>query len=158
MKTIRGQTSKCTIHSHLCILDASTHIRIELLSNKVLSRSKLLQKMLMKLFGNILMLKRPEDLWIIHSQPAFPKSHKEGNSCWITILKITASDSNVDSEWESFSSIIMYMCKKSGLIPPKLMDTMPYTSWEFLINSDLHKNYFELNLITGISSKMSLEL
>ena len=23
-KTIRGQTSKCTIHSHLCILDAST--------------------------------------------------------------------------------------------------------------------------------------
>ena len=104
------------------------------------------------------MLKRPEDLWIIHSQPAFPKSHKEGNSCWITILKITASDSNVDSEWESFSSIIMYMCKKSGLIPPKLMDTVPYTSWEFLINSDLHKNYFELNLITGISSKMSLEL
>ena len=55
-KTIRGQTGKCTIHSHLYILDASTHIRIELLSNKVLSWSKLLQKMLMKLFGNILML------------------------------------------------------------------------------------------------------
>ena len=38
------------------------------------------------------------------------------------------------------------------------MDTVAHTSWEFLINSDLHKNYFELNLITGISSKMSLEL
>ena len=97
-------------------------------------------------------------MWTIHSQPAFPKSHKEGNSCWIIIQKITASDLNVDSEWGSFSSIKMYMCKKSRLIPPKIMDTVAHTSWEFLINSDLHKNYFELNLITGISSKMSLEL
>ena len=71
---------------------------------------------------------------------------------------LSKADSNVDSEWESFSSIIMHMCKKSGLIPPKLMDTVPHTSWEFLINSNFHKNYSKLNLITGISSKMSLEL
>ena len=71
---------------------------------------------------------------------------------------LSKADSSVDSEWESFSSIIMQMCKKSGLNPPKRSDAVPSTSWEFLMNSNFHKNYSKLNLISAISSKMSLEL
>lgn len=67
------------------------------------------------------------------------------------------ADSSVDSEWESFNRIIMQMCKKSGFIPPKRSDAVPSTSWEFLLNSNFHKNYSELKLISAISSKMSLE-
>lgn len=70
---------------------------------------------------------------------------------------LSKADSSVDSEWESFSSIIMQMCKKSGLIPPKLSDIGQYTSWESLISSNFHKNYSKLNLITNISPKMMLE-
>ncbi|KAF9610883.1 hypothetical protein IFM89_025345 [Coptis chinensis] len=33
-------------------------------------------------------LKRPDDLWAIHSQPVFPRPHKKNNSSWIAIQKV----------------------------------------------------------------------
>lgn len=31
---------------------------------------------------------RPEDLWVIHSQPVFPRPHKKNNTSWTAIQKI----------------------------------------------------------------------
>nr|AML76283.1 putative LOV domain-containing protein [Heliotropium greggii] len=34
---------------------------------------------------------KPEDLWVLHSQPVFPRPHKKDNDLWAAIRKITAS-------------------------------------------------------------------
>ncbi|KAF8397264.1 hypothetical protein HHK36_016174 [Tetracentron sinense] len=65
---------------------------------------------------------------------------------------LSKADSCVDSEWESFSSIIMQMCRKSSFISRKHSDLVPHSSWEFLIRSKFHKNYCKHTSITGISS------
>ncbi|KAM7271463.1 hypothetical protein ACFE04_030677 [Oxalis oulophora] len=73
---------------------------------------------------------------------------RDGDSAFLS-----EADTNVDSEWQSFCSIIMKMCGKSGgpLLKPK-------SSWEFLVNSKFHQNYRKLNCISEISSKTSSNL
>lgn len=69
---------------------------------------------------------------------------------------LSRADSRVDSEWDSFCNIILQMCAKSSVIPQNL-NSLPHSSWEFLINSKFHENYAKLNCFTGISSEMSLD-
>lgn len=71
---------------------------------------------------------------------------------------LSKADSSVDSEWESFSSVMTQMCSKSGLSFQKRSNLLSNSSWEFLINSKFHKNYYKLSCITGDSHGTSFEL
>ena len=62
-------------------------------------------------------------------------------------------DSPVDSEWESFSTIILDIFGKHTK-PPQ---THSNSSWEFLVNSSFHQKYSKSHFMTGISHKMSLQ-
>lgn len=76
----------------------------------------------------------------------------------IDLAYLAKTDFGVESEWESFCTIIMKMCRESRPITHILSDSVSYSSWEFLINSKFHKNYCKLNFITGISPKKSINL
>ncbi|KAG6735069.1 hypothetical protein I3842_01G302100 [Carya illinoinensis] len=77
---------------------------------------------------------------------------KDGDSAYLS-----DADSSVNSEWDSFSSIIMKMCKSSSGVSQDFSNSVSPSSWEFLINSKFHKNY-KLNSFTGISSGISLDV
>lgn len=66
------------------------------------------------------------------------------------------AESGVDSEWESFSNIMLEMCRKVGQafeMPPASVSN---SSWEFLVKSEFHKkNYCQLNFATGVSCGVS---
>ncbi|KAH9702573.1 Anaphase-promoting complex subunit 1 [Citrus sinensis] len=64
---------------------------------------------------------------------------------------LSEASSDVDSEWNSFCSIIMQMGQKPSLISKQHLNSAPDSSWEFLLNSDFHKNYCKFNFIAGIS-------
>ncbi|XP_059457851.1 anaphase-promoting complex subunit 1 [Corylus avellana] len=74
---------------------------------------------------------------------------KDGDSAYLA-----DADSSVNSEWDSFCSIIMQMCKSPCVVSQEFLKSVPHSSWEFLISSKFHKNY-KLNSISGISSGMS---
>ncbi|MFS7898340.1 putative anaphase-promoting complex subunit 1 [Helianthus anomalus] len=62
-------------------------------------------------------------------------------------------DSPVDSEWESFSAIILEIFgKKRKLTQPHLG-----ASWEFLLHNDFHEKYSQSHFMSGFSSSMSLQ-
>ncbi|XP_050212163.1 anaphase-promoting complex subunit 1 isoform X2 [Mercurialis annua] len=65
---------------------------------------------------------------------------------------MSRADSTVESEWDSFSSVILRMCMKSSAVSPKPSRTLPLSSWEFLLNSRFHKNYAKLNFMSGYFS------
>ncbi|CAK9172113.1 unnamed protein product [Ilex paraguariensis] len=71
---------------------------------------------------------------------------------------LAQADSGVDSEWESFCSIIMQMCRKSRHVPRRSSNSVSHSSWEFLINSSFHKNYCKQKFIPEISPRTSLDL
>lgn len=64
---------------------------------------------------------------------------------------LSEASSDVDSEWNSFCSVIMQMGQKSSLISQQDLNSVPDSSWEFLLNSNFHKNYCKFNFIAGIS-------
>ncbi|KAK3042882.1 hypothetical protein RJ639_001155 [Escallonia herrerae] len=68
------------------------------------------------------------------------------------------ADSSVDSEWESFCSVILQMCGKSRHSTDKVSDCLSRSSWEFLVSSNFHKNYSRSNFITGISPRTPVDL
>ncbi|XP_052185110.1 anaphase-promoting complex subunit 1 [Diospyros lotus] len=70
---------------------------------------------------------------------------------------LSKADASVDSEWESYSNILLQMCSKSRSIPQRPSDSISCSSWDFLINSKFHKNYWKTNVITGISAGSSLD-
>ncbi|XP_010253785.1 PREDICTED: anaphase-promoting complex subunit 1 [Nelumbo nucifera] len=70
---------------------------------------------------------------------------------------LSEADASVDSEWESFCGIIMQMCTNPRVTPTKCLDSPPYSSWEFLINSKFHESYMKSTSITGIPFKTSLD-
>lgn len=76
---------------------------------------------------------------------------KDGDSAYLS-----NADSSVNLEWESFCTIITQMCK-SSVDNQDFVNSVPQSSWEFLISSKFHKNY-KLNLITGTSCEMSLDV
>ncbi|GMH15411.1 hypothetical protein Nepgr_017252 [Nepenthes gracilis] len=65
---------------------------------------------------------------------------------------LSMAHSSVDSEWDLFSSIIMKMCGKSGTTTHQGSDSDPFPSWDFLVNSEFHKNYCNHNFTGGYSS------
>lgn len=71
---------------------------------------------------------------------------------------LSEAESNVDSEWDSFSDLIVQMCRIYKVIPDKLVSCAPNSSWDFLLNSKYHRNYARLNPITGVSSGTSVDL
>lgn len=71
---------------------------------------------------------------------------------------LSEAESNVDSEWDSFSDLIVQMCRNYKVIPDKLVSCAPNSSWDFLLNSKYHRNYARLNPITGVSSGTSVDL
>ncbi|KAI7741534.1 hypothetical protein M8C21_022341 [Ambrosia artemisiifolia] len=62
-------------------------------------------------------------------------------------------DSPVDSEWESFSAIILEIFGK------KRINSQSHSgaSWEFLLNSSFHEKYSKSHFMSGFSSRMSLQ-
>ncbi|XP_058110276.1 anaphase-promoting complex subunit 1 isoform X2 [Magnolia sinica] len=69
---------------------------------------------------------------------------------------LSNADSCVDSEWNSFSSIVMQLCS-NRFSPQEPSNIMPSTSWEFLVNSKFHLNYCKRTSITGISFATALD-
>ncbi|KAH9618819.1 hypothetical protein KSS87_009167 [Heliosperma pusillum] len=65
---------------------------------------------------------------------------------------LSNSDSNPDSEWDSFKSIILQLCGKSQSVSVKDSAHDPHSAWEFLINSEFHKNYCAHNFFTGVAT------
>lgn len=64
---------------------------------------------------------------------------------------LSEASSDVDSEWNSFCSVIMQMGQKYSLVSEQHLNSVPDSSWEFLLNSNFHKNYRKFNFIAGIS-------
>lgn len=62
-------------------------------------------------------------------------------------------DSSADSEWESFSAIILEIFGKKRKNP----QLHSGSSWEFLLNSSFHEKYSKSHFMSGISSRMSLQ-
>eukprot|EP00268_Persea_americana_P044215 TRINITY_DN4466_c0_g1_i1.p1 TRINITY_DN4466_c0_g1~~TRINITY_DN4466_c0_g1_i1.p1 ORF type:complete len:1760 (-),score=299.95 TRINITY_DN4466_c0_g1_i1:451-5376(-) len=70
---------------------------------------------------------------------------------------LSNADSCADSEWDSFSSVILQLCRNSGSKPPKFSNKMPDSSWDFLINSKFHMNYCKNNSVTVTYSTSGLD-
>ncbi|XP_054788723.1 anaphase-promoting complex subunit 1 isoform X4 [Prosopis cineraria] len=66
------------------------------------------------------------------------------------------SDSGVDSEWDSFCSVIMKICGKSSLMSQKHSTSVAHSAWDFLIRSQFHRNFCKVNSVSGISCARSL--
>ncbi|KAK4776978.1 hypothetical protein SAY86_005666 [Trapa natans] len=66
-------------------------------------------------------------------------------------------DYTVDSEWSSFCRVLMQLCRRSigSLTEHSVSETS--SSWDFLMNSQFHKNYSKTNSFANISSIYSLE-
>lgn len=77
---------------------------------------------------------------------------KDGNSAYMA-----EADSGVNSEWDSFCGIIMQMCRPSAN-SSKHLKSKPQSSWEFLIDSQFHKNFCKHKFADGVSSVTSLDM
>ncbi|XAR71918.1 hypothetical protein NMG60_11018372 [Bertholletia excelsa] len=77
----------------------------------------------------------------------------DGNSAYLL-----EADATVDSEWDSYSSIVMQMGQKFRIYPEKLSDSISNSSWDFLITSKFHKNYCKTYNFAGISTRTSPDL
>ncbi|XP_065870277.1 anaphase-promoting complex subunit 1 isoform X2 [Euphorbia lathyris] len=71
---------------------------------------------------------------------------------------LTRGNSTVDSEWDSFCSVILGMCGKPSASSQKHLSSPPCSSWDFLLNSKFHKDYTNFNFITVISSEISTDM
>ncbi|KAK9683476.1 hypothetical protein RND81_10G143700 [Saponaria officinalis] len=65
-------------------------------------------------------------------------------------------ESTVDSEWDRFKCIILQLF---GRPQPISQDSVHVSNsaWEFLMNSEFHKNYHNHNFISGVASDVRLE-
>lgn len=61
----------------------------------------------------------------------------------------TGVNSIITTEWDSFCSVIMQICKKYTGLQKDLSNLKPGTSWEFLVSSKFHKSFGERNFIDG---------
>ncbi|KAL2526600.1 Anaphase-promoting complex subunit 1 [Abeliophyllum distichum] len=68
---------------------------------------------------------------------------------------LSKADSSVDSEWESFCSVITRLCRKSNCSSQISSDSASHPSWEFLIKSRYHDQYCKHNFIAGTFSRTS---
>ncbi|KAF3777767.1 Anaphase-promoting complex subunit 1, partial [Nymphaea thermarum] len=63
---------------------------------------------------------------------------------------LAKADIHIDSEWESFTNVIMAMCKRLGFNLSANSDTTQ-SSWEFLIQSQYHLKYSSRRFFSGFS-------
>ena len=70
---------------------------------------------------------------------------------------LSEADSSVHSEWDSFRSIIMEMCRSTET-SKIIANPVPQSSWEFLISSKFHDIFCKNNFIAQNSSVMSLDV
>ncbi|EXB88404.1 Anaphase-promoting complex subunit 1 [Morus notabilis] len=77
---------------------------------------------------------------------------QDGDSAYLS-----EADIGINSEWDSFCSIVLQMCR-SSMSTQKHANPSPTSSWDFLINSNFHKNFCKHNFITGVSSVASLDM
>lgn len=77
-----------------------------------------------------------------------------GNSDFTYLSNV---DSCADSEWDSFSSVIMQLCGNSRFKLPKFANKMPDTCWDFLISSKFHMSYSRHTFIKGMLSASGLD-
>ena len=70
---------------------------------------------------------------------------------------LSEAESSVDSEWDSFSHVIMQICRKSNIISQKCSGSVPHSAWDFLVNSQFHNNFCKVNSMFGISCPVSLD-
>lgn len=70
---------------------------------------------------------------------------------------LSEADSSVHSEWDSFRSIIMEMCRSSAT-SKMIANPIPQTSWEFLISSKFHEFFCKNNFVAQNSSVMALDV
>ncbi|KAJ0045529.1 hypothetical protein Pint_06537 [Pistacia integerrima] len=71
---------------------------------------------------------------------------------------LSEANSAVDSEWNSFCGVIMQMGRRSTVTAQEPLNSVPKSSWEFLLNSNFHKNYGKFNFFPGLSSGTSLDV
>ncbi|KAL9226701.1 hypothetical protein vseg_002481 [Gypsophila vaccaria] len=62
------------------------------------------------------------------------------------------AESDVDSEWDHFKCIILQLCRKPRSISLKDSVHASNSAWEFLMDSEFHKNYCNHNFISGMTS------
>ncbi|XP_023752890.1 anaphase-promoting complex subunit 1 [Lactuca sativa] len=62
-------------------------------------------------------------------------------------------DSPVDTEWESFCAIILYIFGKDRKNP----QIHSGSSWDFLVNSSFHEKYSKSHFMSGFSRRISLQ-
>lgn len=74
---------------------------------------------------------------------------KDGGSAYLS-----NADSSISAEWDSFCSIIMQMCTSPCVTSQDFSNSVPHSSWEFLLSSKFHKDY-KLKSISGIASGTS---
>lgn len=74
---------------------------------------------------------------------------KDGGSAYLS-----NADSSISAEWDSFCSIIMQMCTSPHVTSQEFSNSVPHSSWEFLLSSKFHKDY-KLKSISGIASGTS---
>ncbi|KAI4306844.1 hypothetical protein L6164_030088 [Bauhinia variegata] len=65
--------------------------------------------------------------------------------------QLSEADPSVDLEWDSFCHVILQLCRKSNMMSQKPSGSKPTSAWEFLLNSQFHRNYCKTNSIYGIS-------
>ncbi|XP_031485584.1 anaphase-promoting complex subunit 1 isoform X2 [Nymphaea colorata] len=63
---------------------------------------------------------------------------------------LAKADIHINSEWESFTNVIMAMCKRLGFNSSANSDTTQ-SSWEFLIQSQYHLKYSSRHFFSGFS-------
>lgn len=69
---------------------------------------------------------------------------------------LSEAENGVNSEWDSFCSIILQMCG-SSISTGRHSNSTVQSSWEFLIGSKFHKNFCKHNFVTGVSSITSVD-
>ncbi|KAH7677904.1 Anaphase-promoting complex subunit 1 protein [Dioscorea alata] len=65
---------------------------------------------------------------------------------------LSSSSTHVDSEWDSFTSSVMKICRRYFSTSTTSATTTSDTAWSHLIHSKFHKDYCKRTSISGISS------
>lgn len=71
---------------------------------------------------------------------------------------LAKEDVSIDSEWESFRRVIMNLCRKSNNSSQRPSSSDSHSSWDFLLNSRYHKQYYKNNTFARSFPGTSVEL
>lgn len=69
---------------------------------------------------------------------------------------LNKSEPSVDTEWGRFCGIIMQLVKRSEVFSEGTSSLKPALSWDFLNNSEFHRNYCKTTSLSWILSSVKL--